>query len=106
MKTCDPRRGGRPPLATECPTGVARGQVERGGRDARRAFVALALSLASAPLAAAIPGWKDLPQAAAVAGPDGRSWALALADPYVVDTRGLGYRFPENLRSEIGRAHV
>jgi hypothetical protein len=105
MKTCDPRRGGDPPRATACPAGAASGQVERGGRLGRRTFVAGALALASARLPAAIPAWQDLPQGKAIAGPDGHSWALALADPYVVDTLGVGYRFAENVRGDEIRAY-
>ncbi len=73
---------------------------------ARRAIVASLIALVAVPRAwAVIPGRADLPQGLAVTGPDGRSWALSLADPYVVSDAAYGYAFGEALHDAASRAY-
>jgi hypothetical protein len=73
---------------------------------ATRALVfAAALAFMDGPSFAGIPPWTQLPQDMAVAGPGARSWALALADPFVAGINGSGFKLGESaldLRTRTG----
>lgn len=70
----------------------------------RRALLSGLLALFCAQSRGGVPGWEYLPQGMAETGPDWRTWALSLADPYIAGGAALGYDFGEYPRDLAGRA--